>query len=197
MWTGCSVERDYKLLSIFFDGVPDPTIVRSNADAIRFAKETGGKVYAHPPFANNQCSECHKDLSGEMARKVDPQLCFRCHEAAANEFPKMHGAVSAGACVFCHSPHESTIPHLLRERAPRICMQCHTAASFGSPPAPVHADLARDCLDCHFGHGGQERFFLRDGWLDRVQPANSPSNATSPPTFERDSADSTNAHATP
>lgn len=178
-WVGCSVERDYKMLSLFFDGVPDPSVIRSNADAIRFAKETGGTVYVHPPFANNQCGECHKDLSGEMARKVDPTLCFRCHEAAANEHPKMHGAVSAGACVFCHSPHESTVKHLLRDHAPKICIQCHTAKSFGDPPAPVHADMNRDCLECHFGHGGPERFFLRPGWLETMpgQPQAIPDGA--------------------
>lgn len=185
LWTGCSVEKDYKVLSFFFDGVPDPTIVRSNADALRLAKETGGKVYAHKPFANNQCGECHKDLSGEGARNVNPAICFRCHEALGNEYPKMHGAVSAGACVFCHSPHESVIEHLLREHPPSICLQCHTQKSFGDPPAPVHADMKRDCLDCHFGHGGPERFFLRPGWLEST-PATAPApgspNAAPDPT---------------
>jgi predicted CXXCH cytochrome family protein len=183
IWIGCSVEKDYKVLSFFFDGVPDPTIVRSNADAIRFAKETGGTVYTHAPFANNQCGECHKDLSGETARKVDPTLCFRCHESTANEYPKMHGAVSGGACVFCHSPHESTIKHLLRSRAPGICVQCHEAKSFGNPRAPVHQDLARDCLECHYAHGGPERFFLRDGWFESMpqQPAADGPSPPSPP----------------
>jgi hypothetical protein len=29
------------------------------------------------------------------------------------------------------------------------------------PQPPEHVDLDRDCLDCHQGHGGQQRYFLK------------------------------------
>lgn len=182
IWTGCSVERDHKLLSFFFDGVPDPSLVKTSADALQFAKATGGTVYAHPPFANNKCWECHQNLSGEEARQVRPDICFKCHATIASEHAKMHGAVAAGACVYCHSPHESTIKHLLKSTAPKLCLQCHSKVSFGNPPAPVHQDLNRDCLECHSGHGGPERFFLRDGWMNVVpQPNATPNPADAKP----------------
>ncbi len=163
-WAGCSVERDYKILSFFFDGVPDPSLVKTNADAVRFAKETGGKVYTHNPYANNKCGECHTNLAGEQAREVNAEVCLRCHTAVTNEYAKMHGAVAAGACIYCHTPHESTIEHLLRSNSPDLCTQCHAVATFGNPPSGPHADMKRRCLDCHYGHGGPERYFLRPGW---------------------------------
>jgi predicted CXXCH cytochrome family protein len=160
--TGCSIEKNYKLLSFFFDGVPDPTLVASGADAVRFARETGGVVFTHLPYAQEQCAECHTDPAGENLTKVDNRVCLKCHAGVNDEYPQMHGPVAAVACLMCHAPHESTVKPLLRTAGPSLCTQCHGPRFMGTPTSPVHADMQRDCLDCHRGHGGAARYFLHD-----------------------------------
>lgn len=159
---GCSVQKHYDLLSFFFDGVPDPRLVASGADAVRFAKETGGVFYTHLPYAQEQCGACHTDLSGESITSVDSAVCLKCHASVVDAYPMMHGPVAAGACLFCHAPHESTIAPLIRVAGPQLCSQCHGPTFMGAPTSPVHADLQRDCRDCHGGHGGSARYFLVD-----------------------------------
>ena len=160
-WLGCSVEKHYNVLSFFFDGVPDPRVVSASADAVFIAKQTGGVYYVHEPYAREGCAECHGDSPGGiMVSTVDPAVCLKCHASVTDAHRVMHGPVAANACLWCHAPHESTIKPLLRTTAPQLCSQCHGPNMMGDPTSPVHADLSRDCLECHKGHGGADRFFL-------------------------------------
>jgi predicted CXXCH cytochrome family protein len=159
-WVGCSVEKHYGLLSFFFDGVPDPTLVASGADAVRLAKETGGVFYTHLPYQQEQCNECHLDRSGTFVTSLGGDVCLKCHAGVMDEHRLMHGPVAAAACLYCHAPHESTVKPLLRANGPQVCTQCHEPNLLGTPRSPVHADMTRNCLDCHAGHGGSTRYFL-------------------------------------
>lgn len=142
--------------------MPDPRLVASGADAVRIARETGGVYYTHTPYAQDQCGECHADLSGESITNVNSRVCLKCHASVVDEYPMMHGPVAASACLFCHAPHESTIKPLIRVAGPQLCTQCHGPSFIGTPKSSVHADMARDCRDCHNGHGGTARYFLHD-----------------------------------
>ena len=163
LWGGCSVERDYKVLSFFFDGVPDP-------EARQRALETGvGKVdittsptyTVHKPYAAEQCSECHGGRS--RLTKRDSSLCLKCHKDEPTRYERMHGPVAAIACLWCHEPHESAYSTLLRDKPNAVCGLCHEAGALDSARVPEHADASRECLSCHDGHGGTQRYFLRAG----------------------------------
>lgn len=162
VWVGCSVEKHFRVLSFFFDGVPDPTIVEAGAKAVEFARRTGGTVYTHAPYAEERCSWCHTDAGGMMLATVEARVCVDCHDGVGDEHTRMHGPVAAGACLWCHAPHESTVSALLRVSPQQLCQQCH-GATLGRRRAeiPEHSDPQRDCLECHYGHGGEHRAYLR------------------------------------
>ncbi|MBX3373014.1 MAG: hypothetical protein KF817_04210 [Phycisphaeraceae bacterium] len=162
LWGSCSVERHYALLSMFFDGVPDPALLRQSEDALALARRTGGEIFAHAPYAQGQCGDCHSGGAGRMLTQVEPTVCLKCHEGVRSEHRYMHGPVVADACVWCHAPHESTIARLLRVPSQQLCQQCHST-SLGRRRTEIveHRDPARDCLDCHSGHGGERRAYLR------------------------------------
>lgn len=157
-WSGCTVTpSNYKTLSRFFDGVPDP-------NAVVAADGTGGpapmpSLSIHEPYSKEACAECHN--TGVRLSRESSTLCLKCHEKVPGEHVQMHGPVAAGACLWCHSPHESPYKHLLREPDPKVCTQCHTPSLLDATRVPAHGDAARSCLECHFGHGGPERYQLR------------------------------------
>lgn len=167
VWGGCSIKKNYDLLSFFFDGVPDP-----NAPLSEWT--VGGALpasyMAHKPYEDGRCTECHPKLFVPV--QDGSQVCMKCHEGADRAYDRMHGPVAARACLFCHNPHDSVYPALLR-RAPRqLCMQCHDSFLLDTERVPAHADDSRNCLDCHTGHGGSDPFFLHDAVLDESsQPA--------------------------
>lgn len=165
LWVGCSIQKHYQLLSFFFDGVPDPRIIAAGADSVRIAKETGGVYYIHEPYAQQRCTDCHTDAAtGQILPQVEHTVCMKCHSGVQSQYTFTHGPVAANACVWCHAPHESTVKPLMRTTSPQVCQQCHGPALMGNPKSPVHDDLSRDCLECHFGHGGNARFYLRPNW---------------------------------
>jgi predicted CXXCH cytochrome family protein len=179
---GCSVEKHYELLSFFFDGVPQPgTGVPSGVGA--GAPGRPGPVVivsSHSAFAERRCEECHGDTGGfglvvSGFSDLDATVCRNCHAEVAQEYPRMHGPVTAQECLWCHWAHESPNPHLLAQASPDLCLGCHGFELRGLPQPPEHSDLERDCLDCHHGHGGPEPFFLKpaDTWASEAGEAES------------------------
>ena len=86
---------------------------------------------------------------------------------AANHFARVEFR-SGGGCTGtgagrCHSPHESPRKWLLRGPDRKICMQCHAATLLNGSTVPAHADAKVGCLECHFGHGGDNSLMLRVG----------------------------------
>jgi len=156
-WGGCSVEKNYKVLSFFFDGVPDPNAPdrydgRAIAESPTYSE--------HQPYSEEGCLECHVDPSDMSLSVGDASMCTKCHEDIADQHSYMHGAVLGGACLMCHNPHFSALQSLLRDDGPGMCVQCHDLEVDG--PNMSHSDLERSCIDCHSGHGGDSPFFLRD-----------------------------------
>jgi predicted CXXCH cytochrome family protein len=169
VWAGCSPERDYKTLSIFFDGVPDPRAKGSargglSADAAKrgaLAKQAGVMVSTHKPFAEENCTACHADPAARvLASAADANACLNCHAKVMDAYAVMHGPVIGKACLWCHEPHESTSPWLLKTQAATLCTQCHERETLTQRTAGHRPDAA-GCLDCHTGHGGHALPFLR------------------------------------
>lgn len=166
-WTGCSPERRYRVMNFFFDGVPDPNAPEATEGAPRPGTRTVAIVSRHKPFVEDQCLRCHQTVSTNIQlNRDDSSMCLQCHADRIDQYPVMHGAVAGKACLWCHNPHQSALEVLLRELPPALCMQCHGSeiqrtGPNGALAVAGHADLDRNCLDCHWGHGGTEPGLLR------------------------------------
>jgi predicted CXXCH cytochrome family protein len=164
LWMGCTVtESNYKTLSFFFDGVPDPSApVGADGQPLAAGDLRRSPTYViHKPYEEQNCDVCHQGRL-RMSRR-DSDVCMKCHEGVRTEHEHMHGPVSAGACLWCHAPHESAYAHLLKDSDRRVCTTCHTPALMTGDRVPAHSDESRACLECHFGHGGTSAFMLRAG----------------------------------
>jgi predicted CXXCH cytochrome family protein len=160
---GCSVKRNYKTLTFFFDGVPDPNAPVKLADNIGVPGSTNSisviKAYQHKPFSEQKCSACHtEDKKHLISLKAD--LCITCHEKTTHEQVVMHTPVANGQCLWCHEPHESDQIHLLKSTSSQLCTQCHDR-EFLSTGTPEHLSTQANCLSCHVAHGGSKASMLR------------------------------------
>lgn len=165
VWTGCAVtESNYKTLSLFFDGVPEPGAKGVVVNPATGEKQAVVSMSVHPPYVAENCDECHKSRI-RMSRS-DSSICAKCHSGVEQQFEWMHGPVAAQACLWCHNPHESALDHLLRDKDRALCGQCHGKGLLSSAKVPEHADGSRGCLECHMGHGGSKRFMLREKVAD-------------------------------
>src|SRR3954463_6769787 len=68
LFAGCSTEKRYKVLSFFFDGVPNPNAPAAGTGDEFAAERADGAVrpvaYVHKPYAQNKCNECHGNATG-------------------------------------------------------------------------------------------------------------------------------------
>lgn len=162
VWSGCATpEERYRVLSFFFDGVPDPsTMIEPAEGTVVIGRGADARrVYAHKPWTEKDSClvACHV---GDIYNLPDSSICLKCHEETPTQFPRMHGPVAAVACLWCHEPHKSEHRYLLLEASPGLCIQCHEPGVLLGDDPPAHTDPARDCLDCHSGHGGDAAGFL-------------------------------------
>jgi len=175
IWGGCSIEKNYDLLSFFFDGVPDP-----NAPLDEWTIKGGrpASYMEHKPFEQGRCTDCHPKLFVPVQN--GSQVCMKCHEGKDRDEPRMHGPVAANACLFCHNPHDSVYPALLRRAPQQLCRQCHDSFLLDTGRVEAHADDARNCLDCHRGHGGANAYFLHDSVLQEQAQEPGPETTAEP-----------------
>jgi predicted CXXCH cytochrome family protein len=181
MLIGCSTPQErYEVLSFFFDGVPDPA--KANSAAEKGASDgpvaTAVVMTLHKPYVNNQCDACHRLNSGEIAEFQEAyKACVKCHEQVTTQYQRMHGPVALGVCAFCHTAHESVEPALLKDSPVKVCGHCHESDML-SDTVQQHKDPSISCLSCHFGHGGPERYFLKQPTVARREgtPATMPSS---------------------
>jgi predicted CXXCH cytochrome family protein len=179
---GCGTPRErYKTLSFFFDGVPDPDAPakRGSGGDVQQTVFVGKRIVSqHKPFLDNRCAECHNSATGDIQDfSAAYSACIKCHKKVPTERDLMHGPVARAQCKWCHAPHESTEPALLKDTPIKVCTQCHDKQLLGSNP-PEHVDGKTSCLQCHFGHGGTARYFLKPTTLPTGAPdGNTPASA--------------------
>jgi predicted CXXCH cytochrome family protein len=183
---GCSVRKNYKTLSFFFDGVPDPNapLARpsgpAGSAAPTYGYEVVAKMYRHKPYADGKCDACHEPDKKHLLT-VKAELCIKCHAPATTQYPTMHAPVAIGQCLWCHEPHESDSPKLLKTTAPQLCLQCHDQGLLPSD-IPAHLSDQANCLFCHTGHGGTKPSMLLvdnptvSRLADRLTPATQPAS---------------------
>lgn len=184
---GCSVEKNYRTLSFFFDGVPDPNAPKDPSG--KPMQAPGGRglmpsmLSIHKPYADEQCKSCHKEGGGRAfdVGSLDAKMCLECHKEEKTPHAYKHAVIAHPECLWCHDPHQSEQKLLLRGVAPALCMQCHDHSILPVNP-PVHQDPASDCLSCHYAHGGADRRLLKPGAEERSRTIPAPAAKTRPAT---------------
>jgi predicted CXXCH cytochrome family protein len=184
-------ERRYKVLTVFFDGVPKPGTQQeqekpgepSRQDKTpREAQRIVIRILSkHPDYENRTCDNCHDRSANNFLRAPTDRICFQCHEEEEYMGTYVHGPIAVGGCMVCHFPHESRYDKLLIANSREICLYCHQAEDVALNPS--HSTLSLDvsptadskdqqeqenqqeqpgfCTPCHDPHKGDNRFFLR------------------------------------
>ncbi|MHC5111274.1 MAG: cytochrome c3 family protein [Planctomycetota bacterium] len=175
---GCAAATRYQILSFFFEGVPEPTENRAagevseqapdsdvddpnvNPEAGRSSQIASANVVRlHAPYTRYECRACHEADSGLVTRTPQDGLCRQCHDVPA-DIRYVHGPVAVDDCLICHHHHGGEFPMMLRVDPGQLCIQCHDRDDLTG--GEHHALLDESaCLDCHSGHGGDDRFFLK------------------------------------
>lgn len=167
---GCLGRPRHEVLSVFFDGVPDPNAPAPVASAPAKGKPARTrrgsmpvevvKWVVHEPFGENDCARCHQGEASQELKKPVPRLCYGCHENWTKEHDIVHEPVKKGECASCHAPHKSRHEHLLVNTVRNLCDSCHKP-----PPAlaSVHEPFAKgDCTACHDPHGADNEPLLSE-----------------------------------
>lgn len=181
--SACAPDVRYRVLTFFFDGVPEPGAKSAHGYPIEDGNLPGPSddgaasgpsarvvYYSHPPYRENRCSSCHNSDDGQVLRSPEEGLCLACHGELVQKPAFLHGPVAVNACSFCHHHHVSTYPNLLLDDPIDICFRCHDEDDLTTGPhhqgrdtQPNSASSAGPCLQCHDPHGGDDRFFLKPG----------------------------------
>ena len=186
---GCAGEKRYKVLSVFFDGVPKPGSAKEQTHGKAKPGEVSGEKAApeqtrkviqilsqHPDYKNHKCDKCHNRSASNFLRARSDRICFLCHKEKDFKGAFIHGPAAVSDCSICHLPHESQFDRLLITDSRKICLYCHQARDVALNP--VHAKLfnkngtdpgqngqehPKRCTNCHDPHKGDNRFFLKKG----------------------------------
>jgi predicted CXXCH cytochrome family protein len=158
---GCAPEKRYKVLSFFFDGVPNPAEMPKQVQ-----RGPGGgaeppvvkKTYRmHGPYAAKLCSGCHQRGTNILILPIE-KLCLNCHIIQMNK-KYIHGPVASGGCKICHEPHGSSFPFLLVSEPQKFCFYCHKEKDVARNE--VHAGITEGCTDCHDAHMADNKNLLK------------------------------------
>lgn len=170
--SGCSTTHNYKALSFFFDGVPNPdkeTTIQSGdslsrTDSMAIAQNlvlnAPPQMQFHPPYQDKECGTCHDQSNMGKFVESQPDLCYECHEDFSKKYKVLHGPVAGGQCTMCHNPHSSVNENLLTRTNQSLCLYCHESKQVME--AEQHLDIKDvNCTECHNPHGGEDRNVLR------------------------------------
>ena len=157
----------YRVLRFFFDGVPDPNapVLEERAENSQLGRSDKVKkprrvVFAHAPWGEGRCRDCHNPDTGMLHQTLEEGLCQSCHAEIPGYVAYVHGPVAVNDCLACHEVHESEYPSLLLDDPKLICRRCHEETDLIT--GPDHESIGEvACLECHDPHGGSDQFLLR------------------------------------
>jgi predicted CXXCH cytochrome family protein len=145
-----SPEKRYKVLTVFFDGVPEPgSRQEENETKVKDQSQTDKspeqKIViqirsSHPDYAERNCDNCHDRSSSNFLRARSDRICFECHDEDEFKGDFIHGPAAVSDCLTCHMPHESQYDKLLIAESQGICLYCHEASDVALNPA--HSGLS-------------------------------------------------------
>lgn len=174
--------KKHKLLTTFFDGVPDlPSVEELCEDNVEdlfnkyyekqisnaatgdwkedkaVKKDSGSR---HKPWSDKNCRGCHDFKAQNKLRLPLNEICYLCHKNFI-QGTFVHGPVAVGSCTACHNPHSSENPSLLKNNLKEICFKCHHEKRLTEQ---MHAKIIASgmlCVDCHDPHSRNIRYFLK------------------------------------
>jgi len=170
----CNTQKRYKVLSFFFDGVPNPqtTDIRVVADSLSILDSTNllansdevtkSRFILHLPYGKKECISCHDQNSIGKTVESQPQLCYKCHDDYNESYQFVHGPVGGGYCSICHDPHKSQLNQLLKQPAEQLCLNCHDSSTVYNSKFHKKNEQT-SCIECHNPHGGENRFMPQHG----------------------------------
>ena len=169
--SGCTPDGRYQFLSLFFDGVPDPSrpaqavshpaVKKSPVpiDSSLGIAEQAPQFYLHLPYKAKRCAACHASDWPTSVTLDEGTSCAKCHKPWAAKYPRLHGPVAGGVCTGCHNPHMADNRLLLKRAGREVCLYCH--ATEDALCNEIHASSQNEsCTACHNPHGGTNRYFL-------------------------------------
>jgi predicted CXXCH cytochrome family protein len=167
--TACGTHQRYKVLTFFFEGVPEPGSELVVAEAVSEASTTSKpkrkgftpvvtKMFMHEPFELKECKNCHKTKHSQALLKEEPQLCYDCHGKMLKRMTFVHKPAEEGNCKACHVAHQSPHWFLLPKPELNLCNDCHDPVN---TQEFVHTPVAEgQCSKCHNPHGGKNAMYL-------------------------------------
>ncbi|MEJ2684848.1 MAG: cytochrome c3 family protein [Candidatus Sulfobium sp.] len=159
---GCAPKTRYKVLSFFFDGVPNPEMQVKKKDTNKkedeMARMKAVAYHMHGPYASRHCEGCHTPGSNVLLLPRN-KLCFRCHVLDLSK-RYVHGPVAAGGCLMCHDPHGSAYPYFLVADPATFCLHCHDKKEIFRNEAHKGID-GEQCTACHDAHSSNKEFLLK------------------------------------
>jgi predicted CXXCH cytochrome family protein len=160
---GCNATKNHKVLSFFFDGVPEPgkapveSNVRDNRKRGVTAPGTASGYREHGPYAAKQCQACHMKGTSRLILPIE-ELCVNCHSLDVRK-KYIHGPLASGGCKVCHQPHGSIHPFLLVSEPKEFCLSCHDRNAIAKNDA--HKGVEAQCTTCHDAHSSDEEYLLK------------------------------------
>jgi predicted CXXCH cytochrome family protein len=162
LW-GCNTPKTHKVLSYFFDGVPEPGKApgepgsRGNRKGAVTGSATAVRYREHGPYAAKQCQDCHGKGTSALILPIE-ELCFKCHSLDVRK-KYIHGPIASGGCKVCHQPHGSNYPFLLVAEPKEFCLYCHDRDAIARNDA--HIGMDTQCTECHDAHSSDEKYLLK------------------------------------
>jgi len=168
----CSPYAGGRLLTFFFDGVPEadtaPVVSKPGAEVFDSIPDQAGAMALneaamriHDPYAEKECSACHDEHSLGSMTEPQPGLCYLCLEDLSEKYACLHGPVAGGYCTACHDPHSSKNEKLLKFKGDELCFYCHQEKHVFRNE--MHEGLdGMACSDCHNSHGGEQKFLIEE-----------------------------------
>jgi len=160
---GCNTTKNYKVLSFFFDGVPDPDKapaeqgIGDTRKGGQIAPTSASRYREHGPYAAKECQGCHMRATNALILPIE-ELCFRCHSIDVRK-KYIHGPVASGGCKVCHEAHGSLYPFLLVSEPKEFCHHCHDRNAIAR--GGKHKDMETECTVCHDAHSSEKEYLLK------------------------------------
>ncbi|MBK7851430.1 MAG: hypothetical protein IPJ66_09930 [Bacteroidetes bacterium] len=166
LMSGCSPEKQFRILNFLFDGVPNPNrqtevvvTVDSLNNVVEVVKVVKPEYFMHKPYEEDNCKSCHAEGFSNALLKPLPELCFTCHDNFNEKYKILHGPVGSGNCMSCHDQHMTKFSKLLTRDGQDVCFYCHSPVAIKKNK--MHEKIEdKSCTTCHNPHGGENTGLL-------------------------------------
>ncbi len=156
------------MCAMFAVTVPSHAQRRECVDCHKEFKDVLKRSHVHAP-AKESCETCHKRhgfTQKLVLTKGMPDLCTECHadvKAEIDSGAHVHGALTKGACTWCHEPHATDGKGLLRTETTQaeLCTGCHQELTPVLAEKNLHEPFKKgECSSCHAPHSSGEAGLL-------------------------------------